>query len=135
VIASNSKTLSRVGRRVRQWLAGAGPSAGLLGRAFHPETLSPVSRLDPSAAREANRDAIEFALQAGYSGFIRIQPDDSLDGQGEVYDSRHNHLPDARRAAAPTDVAGELSGDSRFTSDSSEPADQASGPVGPAGVE
>ena len=94
-----------------------------------------ASRLDPTAAREANRDAIEFALQAGYSGFIRIPAVDSLDGGGEVYDSRHNQLPDARTLAESASVAGELSGDSGFTSDASQPVDQASRSLGPAGME
>jgi hypothetical protein len=91
--------------------------------------------MDPSEAREANRDAIEFALEAGYSGFIRISVDDSLDGPGEVYDSRHNQLPDAPPLVVPTAVAGELRGNSGFTADSGKSADQASRPVGPARVE
>lgn len=135
MIAPTAKSFSQVTRRVRQWLAGTGPSAGLLGRSRHLETLSPEFRLDPTAAREANRDAIVFALQAGYSGFIRIQPDDSLHEQSEVYDSRYSHRPDARQVDVPTDVAGDWRGNSGFTSDASEPADQASRPVRPAGME
>ena len=135
MIAPSTKSFSQVTRRVRQWLAGTGPSAGLLGRSHHPETLSPATRLDPTAAREANRDAIEFALQAGYSGFIRIHPDDSLEGGRDVYDSSHTQLPDARTLAASTAMVGDSSGNSGFTSDSSEPADQAARSVGPAGME
>jgi hypothetical protein len=133
--ASNTMSFNEVRRRVQRWLEGTGPSAGLLGRWLHRETSSPESRLDPTAAREANRDAIEFALQAGYSGFIRISPDDSLDGPAKVYDSRHNRQPDARLFVGPTAVAGELRGNSGFTSDSSEPADQAPRSIGPTGME
>jgi hypothetical protein len=126
---------NQIRRRVSRWLAGTAPSAGLLGRSAHPETSDAASRLDPTAAREANRDAIEFALRAGYSGFIRIPAVDSLDEGGEVYDSPHNQLPDARTLAESASVAGELSGDSGFTSDASQSVDQAARSVGPAGME
>jgi len=126
---------NQVRRRVQRWLQGIGPSAGLLGRSSHPESAGSRNRLDPTAARVANRDAIEFALEAGYSGFVRITPVDSLDGRGEVYDSRRNQQPDAPPLVVGTAVAGEWSGDSGFTSDAGESAHQASRPVGPAGLE
>jgi hypothetical protein len=128
-------TNHHVRRRLRQWLTGTGPSAGLLGRSRHPETASSENRLDPTAARKANRDAIEFALEAGYSGFVRISRAGSLHGPGEAYDSRHNQLPDAPPLVAAIAVAGELSGDSGFTSDAGEPAHQAARSVGSAGLE
>ena len=125
---------NQIRRRVSRWLAGTGPSAGLLGSA-HPETSAAASRLDPTAAREANRDAIEFAFQAGYSGFIRIPAVGSLEQVEEAYDPPHNQPPDARTLAESASVAGELSGDPGFTPDASEPAHQASRPDGSAGVE
>ena len=114
------------GRRVWQWLSGTGPTAGLLGRWPHGESAGDSTRFDPTAAREANRDAIEFAQQAGYSGFLRIGAVGSPGDGVKVYDSRHSWQPDARFPDASTEVAGESSGNSGFTSHEGEPAHQAS---------
>ena len=126
-----AKRKGQIQRRVRRWLAGVGPAIGLLGHGVN----AMAAAADPTEARQANRDAIEFAVQAGYSGFIQIPAVHSLDGQGEVYDSRQNQLPGARPLVSTNAVAGESSGNPGFTSDPSQPADQAPRSIGPTGME
>jgi hypothetical protein len=77
---------------------------------------------------------VQAAIDSGQSGFFRILPVSSRRTGQPAYDPPSSRIVVPNRFDPPV-MAGGRFGNSGFTGDQAQPADQAAGSVGPSGVE